>query len=210
MICIPSVSGRLGRVAAGVYLVLLGALAGCSSGDDAAAPTATLGTAPPVPTTTDPYAVPPVIDEAYVNRVLEGLDAAVGDVVRMVVREGGIPPEAVDRLKALYVGEFLQIQLDLLSNDVRENFSQYRLHLGNKRTEVQELITRSQSCIFARVNRDYSAVAARPNPNVTVQWVSLKRSEVTPDSDAYNPTPWVYTYDGFQRDGSAPPNPCAH
>ena len=63
-----------------VGLVVLGA---CGGGDDdALGPTATL---PQATTTTDPYAVPAVIDEAYVNRVLAGLDQAVGEVTRLVV-----------------------------------------------------------------------------------------------------------------------------
>ncbi|MCA1708996.1 MAG: hypothetical protein LC808_39265, partial [Actinobacteria bacterium] len=185
------------------------ALAGCSSDDDPAPATATLGTAPPVTPTTDPYAVPAVIDEAYVNRVLEALDAAVGEVVRMVVRERTIPPEAVDRLKTLYMGEFLQIQLDLFSNDVRESFRQYKPEPGNKKTLVNQLLSGAASCIFARVERDYSAVAARPNLGVTTQWIGLRPLDRSKDPSKYNPTPWIYSYDGFQQDGSAPSNPCA-
>ena len=63
-------------------LVLLGA---CSGGnDDDAAASRTLPSAPPeTPTTTtsapaDPYAIPAVIDEAYVNRVLAALDQVHG------------------------------------------------------------------------------------------------------------------------------------
>ena len=83
--------------------ILLAALAACSdSSSDKASPAATVATEPAPTTTIDPYAVPPVIDVAYVNRVLAELDRVMGDVTRLVVRTRTIPPEAYDRLRALY------------------------------------------------------------------------------------------------------------
>ena len=73
----------------------------CSSGSDKAGPTATVATEPAPTTTTDPYAVPATIDVAYVNKVLAGLDAAVGDVTLLVVRTRTLTQEAYDRLKAI-------------------------------------------------------------------------------------------------------------
>ncbi len=196
------------RTAAGVSLLLAGALGACSSGDEPAAPTATLGTAPPVTPTTDPYAVPAVIDEAYVNRVLQGLDAAVGDVVRMVVRERAIPPEVLDRLDTLYLGEVLQNNRDVLAADLQTGFTNVKPNPGNQRTTVSQLITAEPDCIFAQVRRDYSAVVLRTNPKLDTQWVALRPLESSRDPNNYNPTPWLYTYDGFQPDGSGPPNLC--
>ncbi len=210
MICIPSVSGRLRRVAAAVSLVLLGALVGCSSGGDAAAPTATLGTAPPAPTTTDPYAVPPVIDEAYVNRVLEGLDAAVGEVVRMVVRERRIPYEAAERLQAIYIDrDAWQLTIDLLQQDSFDNFSSYKDNPGDLDTTVTKLLVATKECVFAEVSRDYSQVGIRPDPPVSREWVALR--PVTPEADpkGYNFTRWGFIYDGFTADRSSPQDPCA-
>ena len=60
--------------------VLVGACGG-GGNDEPLGPTATV---PQGTTTTNPYAVPPVIDEPYVNRVLAGLDQGVGDIVRLV------------------------------------------------------------------------------------------------------------------------------
>jgi len=171
MICIRPVSGRLRRTAAGVSLLLAGALTACSSGDEPAAPTATLGTAPPVTPTTDPYAVPPVIDEAYVNRVLEALDAANGEVLRLVVKTKTIPPEAVDRLRALYPDrDLLQLQLDVLQSDLRRGFAGIRPEPGNQRTTVEELITARSSCLYAKVHRDSADVAMTPNPALNTIW----------------------------------------
>lgn len=210
MICIRPVSGRLLRTAAGVSLLLAGALTACSSGDEPAAPTATVGTAPPVTPTTDPYAVPPVIDEAYVNRVLEGLDAAVGGVVRMVVREGGIPREAAERLQAIHIdNDSWQLEIDLLQRDSFENFSSYKPNPGNLRTRVAKLITATKECVFAEVLRDYTDVGIRPEPPVSQEWVALRPVTSERDPKGYNPTHWGFIYDGFTRDRSRPEDPCA-
>ncbi len=203
MICIGAVIAR--------SLILMAALAlaaGCNGKADGGPettlpPPSTASTTPP-----DPYAVPAVIDEAYVNRVLAGLDAANGDVLRLVVRERTIPQEVLDRIDALYVGEFVQIQRDLLAADLQAGFSNVRPSSGNRETRVSELITASPNCIFARVNRDYSPVVVRTNPRLNMQWVMLRPLDPARDPHNYNPTPWIYVYDGFQPDGTAPPNRC--
>jgi len=99
---------------------------GCKGPSEPLVPTATV---PQATTTTNPYAVPAVIDEAYVNRVLAGLDQALGDLVRLVVSTKSIPPEALDRLRALYVGVHRQFQLDLLSADLQMGFANYPISL---------------------------------------------------------------------------------
>lgn len=184
-------------------------VAACSGGDDSP-PTATVA-APSTTTTTaatDPYAVPAVIDAAYVNRVLAGLDAAVGDVVRLVVRTRSIPQEAIDRLRSLYADEVLRLRLEGFHEDVRDGFSEYRPEPGNKATVVAELITATPDCFFARVQRDYSAVSRAPGiPEA--QWVALRRRAPLRETAHYNPTGWVFVYDGFESDREAPEDPCA-
>ena len=199
--------GRLTRaVVAG--LLLAAPLAACSPDDEPAAPTATLGTAPPVTPTTDPYAVPAVIDAAYVNRVLEGLDAAVGDVVRMVVREKRIPREAAERLQAIYIDkDAWQLEIDLLQRDSFQNFSSYKPDPGNQKTVVTRLITASPLCVFAEVERDYSPVGISPDANLSRQWIALK-PVTNQDPEKYNITSWGYVYDGFTPNRTEPPNPC--
>ena len=200
--------GRLTRaVVAGLLLVT--ALAACSPDDEPAAPTATLGTAPPVTPTTDPYAVPPVIDAAYVNRVLEALDAAVGEVVRIVVREKRIPQEAADRLQALYLDERrIQLELDSFQDDMRDNFRSYRTEPGNQDSTVLDLISGTPTCIFAKIRRDYSMVGTAIADNSITQWVGLKPRDPSRDLRGFNPTPWAIVVDGFQQDLSQPKNPC--
>src|SRR5205085_10070389 len=109
MICICLVGERTRRslVAALVAMATAPILTACAGKSEPLVPTATV---PVATTTTNPYAVPEVIDEAYVNRVLAGLDAAVGDMLRLVVSARTIPPEALERLRALYIGDHRQIQ----------------------------------------------------------------------------------------------------
>jgi hypothetical protein len=194
-----------------VLAVAVALLPACRSTSRAEGPTATLGTAPPITTTstTNPYAVPAVIDAAYVNRVLAGLDAAMGDTVRLVIRTRTIPPEALDRIRAIFSDtDRLQRAIDGFQRDIRENFVSYKANPGNKHTVVTRLVTAGQSCIFAEVHRDYSAVGTNPSP-VNPQWIILKPLESSRDPRHYNPTPWTFAYDGFEEDLSQPKNLCA-
>ena len=91
MTCCAAVTRRTAIPAVLAALALLASAAcsggGADKGSAGANPTLatdpprtnpTLATVPAPTTTTNPYAVPAVIDAAYVNRVLAGLDAADG------------------------------------------------------------------------------------------------------------------------------------
>ena len=181
----------------------------CGGGDQSeAGPTATVPPAPASTTTTNPYAVPEVIDAAYVNRVLEGLDAAYGDVLRLVAATKTIPPEAFDRLKAIYLNpEAMQLRLDALSLAVGTGLKGYRSPPGNQVSAVQEVISAGRDCIFARVSRDFSQVVTehRDSP---IEWLGLKSMEESRSGPAYNPTPWMIVAEGIRSDGSPLENPC--
>jgi hypothetical protein len=207
MICSGPVERLLARVVVVGVAVAVAAvgLAGCGGGKGPGdeGPTATVPTTPP-----DPYAVPAVIDEAYVNRVLAALDQAVGDVVRMVVSTKTLSPEAIERLQAVYVGDALVLKLQGFQRDILDGLAGYKSNPGNKSSVVADLITGRSDCVFVQVYRDFSAVATNPDPRLARQWVSLTPVGSRANVGVHNPTPWVVTYDGFQKDLSAPPNPC--
>ncbi len=205
MICISLVGERTRRSLAFVAVATATALVACGGSSEPLGPTATV---PRATTTTNPYAVPAVIDEAYVNRVLAGLDQAAGDMLRLVVNSRTIPPEALDRLRALYVGRHRQIQLDLLSADAAVGFANYKRPPGNQATAVTRLIDAGPSCIFAEVSRDYSDVAIQVSTEYIIQWVVLLPSDSNGGRSTLNSTNWVYVYDGVEPDRSAPENPC--
>lgn len=202
---------RRTAVQAAVAALLLTALAACSSSSSADRDTATaqtVATEPPTTTTTNPYAVPAVIDAAYVNRVLAGLDAQLGDVTRLLIRTKTFPAEAFDRLKAIYGDNRpLQDKLDAYQEDLRLRFSDYKSTPGNKVTNVTKLITSSPGCIFAEVHRDYSAVTDLPTSS-SPQWVALRPLDQSRDPYRYNPTTWALVFDGVHTNRSQPPNPC--
>ncbi len=121
----------------------------CSkSTGDQAQPGATLGTEPPRTTTTAPYAVPAVIDVAYITRVITGLDALKGDVTRLVINSKTIPREAFDRLKAMYADAGLNRELDSYARDLADGLQGYRESPGNKRSAVKD-ISVSPACVFS-------------------------------------------------------------
>ncbi len=203
MICIRVVGGRTWRSLA---LAAAATLVACGGPSEPLGPTATV---PQATTTTNPYAVPATIDEAYVNRVLAGLDQAVGDVLRLVISTTSFPPEAVDRVRALYIGVHRQLQLDSLTADFQSGFPNYKQPPGNQKTMVTDLMVATPACIFAEVERDYSDVALQVNSASMTQWVVLVPADQFTGRNVFNPTAWVYLYDGLEPDRSAPESPCA-
>lgn len=201
----------------------LAASAACSSGDAdrgsaGANPTVatdpprtnpTVATVPAPTTTTSPYAVPAVIDAAYVNKVLAALDKVLGDAIRSIVAAGTITTDGYDRLRAIFGDtELLQNTVSLLEIQMHAGFREYKRTPGNRETTVNHVISARPTCIWARVERDYSAVDANPGITVNPQWVSLRPIDPSRDPKQYNPTPWATHYDGFVRDGSEPQNQC--
>ncbi len=169
----------------------------------------TIATAVESTTTTNPYAVPPVIDVAYVNRVLAALDAAMGDVVRIVARAGSLTPEAIDRVKAIYAGQIVDSQLNDLIRDSAEGFPGLPSSPGNRRTTVIRLVSVRPKCLFVGVERDYSGMSIDAKAGADEQYVGLQPLDPAQNLNSQNPTGWAIVYDGFQADRSQPPDPCA-
>jgi hypothetical protein len=186
-------------------LAAVAVLGSCSRDSARSAPGATVPTTARSTTTTDPYAVPAVIDTAYVNKVLGALDQAVGEVARLVISANSIPAVVAERLRDVYADELVQLRLTSFRHDLDDKFSGYRLDPGNRKTTVIRLITVKPSCVFAEVSRDYSAVTSAASSSPTREWVGLVPRSAT----ATNPTRWVLTYDGFTESGSEPPDTCA-
>lgn len=161
------------------------------------------------PTGSTPFTIPTLIDSTYVNRVLEVFDRALGDIVRELVSAQKLLPEPISRLSSLFKGEYLQLRIDLLQEDSRNGFADYRSDPGNQRTTVVHLYTATPTCIFAEVRRDYSAVTWNLTEQASQSWVALRRRVPESDPHTINPTPWVITYDGFQPGRQAPGDQCA-
>ncbi|MFN2608858.1 MAG: hypothetical protein ABR511_13370 [Acidimicrobiales bacterium] len=185
--------------------------AACSGGGSAKAtlPHATIATAPETTTTTNAYAVPTVIDAAYINRILAGIDATFGDLIRTALAQHAVTAEAIDRMKALFSGPVLTTQLNLLTEEEAGGFRDLKPNPGNRSTKVVTIVTALADCVYAHVSRDYSAVAVAPSAALTDQYVGLNRASPGQDPNHYNPTGWTVVYDGFLQDHSQPPDPCS-
>jgi len=193
------------RTASVVLAAVLLTGGACRQDREPLGPAATL---PVGTTTTNPYAVPAVIDEVYVNRVLAGLDQAYGDITRIVVSTRSLPPEVLARLKALYVGDLLQLQIDLFALELAQGLPAYKVSPGNQRSVVTKLISVRPTCIFAEVSRDQSAVGTTVDERLARQWVALAPADAAVELTGYNPTSWQFLYDGFQEGFTQPQDPC--
>ncbi len=196
-----------------ILILLVGLLAACSS-KGSSGDGATAGTVATVPPTTNPYAVPEVIDVAYVNRVLAGLDQVMGDAVRLAVVAKAIPRDALGRLEAIHVNEgsnpnsLVQLAINGFEDAIRRGFPDTREQPGNVVTTVTDLISGTPTCIFAKVNQDRTPASKHPSPAPLQHWIGLVRLDPANDPDRYNPTAWVYIVNGVLSDMSQPENPC--
>lgn len=178
---------------------MLVALVGCSSG---------AGRAAGAPITAPAGSPAAVTDDEAIDRVLAGLDAVMGDLQRILVRERRITPEVTDRLRAIYTGPELLNQIDAFKVDVSGGLAGYKSPPGNRLTLVSRVITASRDCVFATVKRDYSPTSSGPAAPPASLYVVLVAKNATDDPKAYNPTGWAMLYDGVQEDGSQPTDVC--
>lgn len=190
--------------------MMLGACAGQPSAPEASS--ATVRTEPSTTATTNPYAVPAVIDAAYVNRVLAWLDQFEGDIARHVMASRTLAPDDIARLKAIHASDgAFQVALDAYQFDIRSGFAGALPNPGNLKTVVIQMLSAKSSCVYVKVDRDYSAVASNPNPSLAgPQWVALRR--LNPPVSPYNVTGWGYQLNGgaFGAKPTAPAtDPCA-
>lgn len=201
-------AGRIAKIA-GVCALLLGACA--DKPTEPEVPAATVRTEPPTTATTNPFAVPAVIDAAYVNRVLAWFDQVEGDVARRIMSSRALAPDDVARLRAIHASDgAFQVALDAIQFDIRSGFAGALPNPGNTKTVVVEILSAKPSCVYLKVDRDYSAVASNPNPSLRTQWVAMRR--IDPPISPYNATGWGYQLNGgaFGAKPTAPAtDPCA-
>jgi hypothetical protein len=187
---------RLARV----LLVAVALLGACNRGDGGR----TDDTLPPRETTstTMDYAVPDVIDVAYVEKVMEALDHVYGDAIRILARERQITKEFLEHLAAIYGSRFFSLAERLWVSEVADGLATIRTRPGNPRTTVQTIIRSDASCVVIAVDRDFSGVrTAAPSPTPQ-RYVALVPS-------SKNGTGWLMAYDGFREDGLPPEQPCS-
>jgi hypothetical protein len=198
-------------------------LAACSSSDsadgDAARPDASV-TVPPSTTSSstaaepaDPFAIPddPAdIDEAYVQRVVDALYAVDAAAAEQILAARAVTPQATQLLSSIFVGEELDLQSkgwsDLLSRP--GSVETFRPGRHSLRHRVEEIVGRSDSCLFVRAIRSYEDVSLEPPEDQEV-FLALRGVAADEDPSDLNPTPWVLFTAGVQLDPAVPPgDPC--
>ncbi|HUR17431.1 MAG TPA: hypothetical protein VMZ51_00655 [Acidimicrobiales bacterium] len=201
---------RVAQVLVTAVTVLLLAGGSCKSGKSGGPdPTVPTKPAPATTTTTvpaDPYAIPNVIDEAYVNRVLAALDQIDGDVLRRVVATGGIDPEVLKMLRAIYNDPQYEIELQSLRDLLGRGFGNFKSPPGNRRTLVDRLVTAGQGCILIEAETEFSQVLKNEPPDLPeeIELFTLRSIQQGAKERGLNPTPWSIVNAEVIKRGATP------
>ena len=191
-------------------LVALAALGAAGVGLTSCASGAGATTGATVPDTTIPadnsFAVPAHITVAYVQRVLNALDAVDGDATRLIVASHTLDSGALARLQAINTPSWFAHLATGWATQIAEGLTQYRIVPGNKHDVVQQLLTSRRTCIFLKALTDYSAVSAVQQPP-QVNFIELVAAP-TGHATAADPTPWLVNLDGYNSAGLTPADPC--
>jgi hypothetical protein len=187
-------------------LVVAALLAGCSNGTVSAKGTATLAQAT---TTTDPWAVPAVIDVAYLQRVMDRLDQSLGDALRELVAAKAVDTKVETIFQAIYgQPEFNRTNSDF-AGIAQHDLDKYRSVPGNPLTTVGRILSSAGSCTFFTATRTLApALVSAPPEADTHAFLALRRPNVPPD-DLANPTGQVLVLDALTRSGATPKDPCS-
>ncbi|MDP9404168.1 MAG: hypothetical protein M3P85_12775 [Actinomycetota bacterium] len=182
----------LGAVA---VLTLAGGACSSSKGSDRADPVVPVPTAPAETTTTaapDPFAIPEVIDEAYVNRVLAALDQVDGEALRRVVATEGIDADVLPMLRAIYNDPQFALELESLRSVLARGLDNFKTPPGNRKTTVARLISASPNCILLEAETEFSDVLRTETPDVPdeVELFTLRPTQQDANPSRVNPTPW--------------------
>jgi len=219
MICHGPVRRSARWLPVGAVVVAL-AMGGCSGGGsggegaaDAASPSSTTapttGRAASSPTTgpADPYAVPEVIDAAYVERVLAALYAVDGEALRSALDKGAVDAEVIGLLQAIYVEPQLRIEVEALIRALGDT-SGFKRPPGDRVARVGRLRQVDRRCVIAEAVFDFESVVEQPSPapggeTLIIALVPRGSAEGTP-----NPTGWSISDAEYIRTGEEPEQPC--
>lgn len=189
-------------------LLALAGLGACGGSDTPSSAGATVPKATSTTTPADPYAVPPTIDAAYLNKVFAALERVDGDATRLILQSKMLPPPAAQRLASIYGEEEFRQQTNLWLDLVTEGLTGFLPLPGDRATAVSEVVTAKPDCVFVAVKRDYSAITGSVGAGRTI-YVELRPLDPVRDKFDFNPTPWMVDSEGYNTDGSVPDNPCA-
>jgi hypothetical protein len=160
-------------------------------------PTTTLEP-PSLPSTTatttlaDPFAVPAVIDLAYVQRVLEAIYHLDGELTRHIYAKKLPDAEFEARLRAIFAGEELAGSKRILQENAAEGFARFANPPGDPVVRATEIIQATPTCMVVRAELDFRPQYKNPGSKDPPAVIELRRFEVLP----FNPTGWGVLFAG--------------
>jgi hypothetical protein len=157
--------------------------------------------------TTDPYAVPPKITAAYVQRVLNALEGVNGAIAREVVSTRTFNNSAAVMLRAITTPDEFSREANLWATEVGGGLNNFVDNPGAVHDSVSSLLSAQSACVFVSVYRNFSAVARTPPPN-HLSFIQLVPKAAGNDPQRINPTPWAFGFVGFSNTGGSPGDPC--
>lgn len=158
-------------------------------------------------TTIDVAAVPATIDKAYAQAVIDALDKAMGDAIRVFVRDKGPSTEFEARIRAIHNGPGADAEVESWQRMAAQEMDNIRPDAGAPRTSVRDLLGATQTCIYFTATRDFSSVFVSNQAAGGTPYVELFRKQPIPDKYSANRTAWAIVADRTVN-GDAPANPC--
>jgi hypothetical protein len=203
---------RLGTRVAGAALALVPVplLAGaCGNGTASAGPGATIPQAASTSTTSaDPYAIPSPITAAYVQRVLDAIEAINNQATLVMLQTRSFTPEVASLFRSVSTAQEFHDQMQILLAQLDQGLPNYRRQPGAVRDTVARLVFASDSCIFVGADRDFSTLLSTA-PQRHQFYFALRRTQSGDDPTHINPTNWVVAFLGHNSDESQPEDTCA-
>lgn len=174
----------------------------CSTGPavppGATVPTAVIGQATP-----SPYAVPKVITKAYVQSVLNALEAVESEATASIVSHHAFTSTAAALIHSVTTqSEFAAERLDW-EYDAPSGFSNIPKHPGPIVDTVQRVFPSTNTCIFVSAIRDANAAVINPPPRHVSYFVLYGGATTSP-----NPTAWLIDEVGYNPEGPPPGDVC--
>lgn len=201
-----------------LFLTVALAIASCSGNDDGSAAVTSIPdeTTTSVTTTSEPDTVAPdiipndvsLIDEAYVEGVLNALAVTNADVLSLT-REAGLVTEDVIAMVDATSSEADAIEsINSLARLAREGFDRYSPELTPATYEVLDLLTATDECIVVEVTVDRSGLFVKPPSDPPPGRTLLELLPATEQQRAsgLNPTAWVVDSAPVVREGDPLPD----
>jgi hypothetical protein len=152
-----------------------------------------------------PVTDPSVIDEEYVERVLQAMEDAFGWLVQDSVAAGEVTPTARFALNALYTPERAAEVAELIALTIDEG--EFRPEPLPMQIELTEIRSASVDCITAVYKRDWEPMFTGPIAPSGALWIAGMR-QVGTGTERHGVTVWAVFDQGWSDSPSSEVDPC--